>query len=42
MWRGAPANSWRAGWTRDDAVGERLWSASEQLTGVTYDALALK
>ncbi|MFF8020379.1 oxidoreductase [Streptomyces sp. NPDC007896] len=42
MWRGAPASSWRAGWTRNDAVGERLWSASEQLTGVTYDALALK
>jgi hypothetical protein len=42
MWRGAPASSWRAGWTRSDAVGERLWSASEQLTGVTYEALALK
>jgi NAD(P)-dependent dehydrogenase (short-subunit alcohol dehydrogenase family) len=39
MWRGAPATSWRARWTLNDAAGERLWSASEQLTGVTYDAL---
>ncbi|MFF2506922.1 oxidoreductase [Streptomyces sp. NPDC058067] len=36
MWRGAPAKSWRARWTLDDAAGERLWAASEQLTGVTY------
>lgn len=39
MWRGAPANSWRAGWTLNDTAGELLWSASEQLTGVAYGAL---
>ena len=39
MWRGAPAESWRTGWTRDDTAGERLWDVSEQLTGVSYDAL---
>jgi NAD(P)-dependent dehydrogenase (short-subunit alcohol dehydrogenase family) len=39
MWRGAPAPSWRAPWTTDDAMGERLWAASERLTGVTYEAL---
>ncbi|MEV5601988.1 oxidoreductase [Streptomyces sp. NPDC052299] len=38
-WRGAPGPSWRAGWTRDDVAGERLWVASEQLTGVTYPGL---
>ncbi|MFD7441878.1 oxidoreductase [Streptomyces sp. NPDC059909] len=38
-WRGAPAPSWRAKWTLNDVAGERLWVASEQLTGVTYDAL---
>ncbi|MEU2020634.1 oxidoreductase [Streptomyces sp. NPDC016469] len=38
-WRGAPGPSWRAGWTRDDVAGERLWVASEQLTGVTYAGL---
>ncbi|MFJ8308038.1 MULTISPECIES: oxidoreductase [unclassified Streptomyces] len=38
MWRGAPARSWRAKWTLDDVAGERLWVASEQLTGVTYAA----
>ncbi|MFF1684897.1 MULTISPECIES: oxidoreductase [unclassified Streptomyces] len=36
MWRGAPAKSWRAGRTLDDVAGERLWAASEQLTGVTF------
>ncbi|WP_324784266.1 oxidoreductase [Streptomyces sp. H51] len=36
MWRGAPAPSWRAPWTVDDATGERLWAASERLTGVSY------
>ncbi|QEU85633.1 oxidoreductase [Streptomyces viridosporus] len=36
LWRGAPAPSWRAPWTLDDAMGERLWAASEDLTGVTY------
>jgi NAD(P)-dependent dehydrogenase (short-subunit alcohol dehydrogenase family) len=39
MWRGAPAPSWRAPWTLNDVAGQRLWAASEQLTGVTYDAL---
>ncbi|MFH8799701.1 oxidoreductase [Streptomyces sp. NPDC017936] len=39
MWRGAPAPSWRAPWTRDDRAGELLWAASEQLTGVSYEAL---
>ncbi|WP_338696263.1 oxidoreductase [Streptomyces sp. Q6] len=39
MWRGAPAPSWRAPWTLDDTAGERLWAASEQLTGVEYGSL---
>ncbi|MFF4830304.1 oxidoreductase [Streptomyces sp. NPDC001315] len=39
MWRGAPAPSWRAPLTRDDRASERLWTASEALTGVTYDGL---
>jgi NAD(P)-dependent dehydrogenase (short-subunit alcohol dehydrogenase family) len=38
-WRGSPAPSWRAPWTRDDRASQRLWTASEELTGVTYDAL---
>ncbi|THA61867.1 SDR family NAD(P)-dependent oxidoreductase [Streptomyces sp. A0958] len=38
-WRGAPRPAWRAGWTRSDVAGERLWVASEQLTGVTYAGL---
>ncbi|MFE7359023.1 oxidoreductase [Streptomyces sp. NPDC057543] len=38
-WRGAPAPSWRAGWTLNDVASERLWVASEQLTGVTYPVL---
>ncbi|MDH6610064.1 NAD(P)-dependent dehydrogenase (short-subunit alcohol dehydrogenase family) [Streptomyces sp. SAI-208] len=38
-WRGSPAPSWRAPWTRDDRASRRLWAASEELTGVTYDAL---
>ncbi|MFF3642214.1 oxidoreductase [Streptomyces sp. NPDC002564] len=37
--RGAPGPSWRAKWTRDDVAGERLWAASQDLTGVRYDAL---
>lgn len=37
--RGSPGPSWRAPWTRSDAAGERLWAASEQLTGVGYGAL---
>ncbi|MET3988211.1 oxidoreductase [Streptomyces sp. PvR034] len=36
-WRGAPVPSWRAKWTLDDASGAALWSASEQLTSVSYD-----
>ncbi|MGW7384727.1 oxidoreductase [Streptomyces sp. NPDC054794] len=39
MWRGAPAPSRRAPWTRNDQAGMRLWDASERLTGVTYDVL---
>jgi NAD(P)-dependent dehydrogenase (short-subunit alcohol dehydrogenase family) len=39
MWRGAPTPSRRAPWTLNDRAGERLWNASEQLTGVTYEAL---
>ncbi|MEU0250447.1 oxidoreductase [Streptomyces sp. NPDC006235] len=39
MWRGAPAPSWRAPWTLNDTAAQRLWAASEELTGVTYDAL---
>ncbi|MEE1812513.1 oxidoreductase [Streptomyces sp. BE133] len=38
-WRGAPAPSWRAGWTLNDVASERLWVASEQLTGVAYPGL---
>ncbi|MFJ3085252.1 oxidoreductase [Streptomyces sp. NPDC086838] len=38
-WRGAPGPSWRADRTRDDVAGERLWVASEQLTGVRYAGL---
>ncbi|MFI9046381.1 oxidoreductase [Streptomyces sp. NPDC053427] len=34
--RGAPAPSFRAPWTTKDAVGERLWAASEECTGVRY------
>ncbi|MBE4737766.1 MULTISPECIES: oxidoreductase [Streptomyces] len=39
MWRGSPAPSLRASWTRDDRASERLWAASAHLTGVTYDEL---
>ncbi|MCX4783172.1 oxidoreductase [Streptomyces sp. NBC_01264] len=38
--RGAPHRSWRAKWTLDDKSGERLWAASEKLTGVSYAALS--
>ncbi|MER8044466.1 oxidoreductase [Streptomyces sp. NPDC094032] len=37
--RGAPTRSWRARWTLDDTSGERLWAASEELTGVRYESL---
>ncbi|MBT2406695.1 MULTISPECIES: oxidoreductase [unclassified Streptomyces] len=39
-WRGAPVRSWRAKRTLDDTAGERLWAASEKLTGVSYPALS--
>ncbi|MFJ3418789.1 oxidoreductase [Streptomyces sp. NPDC086082] len=39
MWRGAPAPSWRAPWTLNDAMGQRLWAASEELTGVVHSQL---
>ncbi|MER5478146.1 oxidoreductase [Streptomyces sp. NPDC002734] len=39
MWRGAPAPSWRAPWTLDDRASTRLWTESERLTAVPYDAL---
>ncbi|MEW2528123.1 oxidoreductase [Streptomyces sp. NPDC047071] len=38
-WRGAPAPSPRASWTRDDRAAARLWAASQELTGVRYEAL---
>ena len=38
-WRGGPAAAWRAPWTRNDAAAERLWAASERLTGVRYEDL---
>ncbi|WP_369246440.1 oxidoreductase [Streptomyces sp. R41] len=41
MWRGSPGKSWRTGWTLNDTAAERLWAASERLTGVTYDALTV-
>ncbi|MET9855652.1 oxidoreductase [Streptomyces sp. NPDC006450] len=39
-WRGPPVRSWRAKWTLDDKSGERLWGASEKLTGVSYASLS--
>jgi hypothetical protein len=39
MWRGTPGPSKRAPWTLNDRAGERLWAASEELTGVAYDEL---
>ncbi|WP_327255737.1 oxidoreductase [Streptomyces sp. NBC_01244] len=38
--RGAPVRSRRAKWTLDDKSGERLWGASEKLTGVSYTSLS--
>ncbi|MET7688581.1 oxidoreductase [Streptomyces sp. NPDC005483] len=38
-WRGSPAPSRRAPWTRNDQAAGRLWIASQELTGVAYDAL---
>ncbi|MGW1077046.1 oxidoreductase [Streptomyces sp. NPDC002537] len=34
--RRGPGRALRAPWTRDDAAGAGLWTASERLTGVTY------
>ena len=34
--RGGASPSIRAPWTLDDAAAERLWTASEQLTGVSF------
>lgn len=34
--RGDPAPSWRAPWARNSVTADRLWAASEQLTGVTF------
>ncbi|ONK14494.1 oxidoreductase [Streptomyces sp. MP131-18] len=36
--RGGPGGSWRAPWTRNDAAAARLWHASEELTGVRWQA----
>ncbi|MFG2191534.1 oxidoreductase [Streptomyces sp. NPDC048639] len=36
-----PGPTWRAPWARNDTAGQRLWGASERLTGVTYGALEL-
>ncbi|WP_405780969.1 oxidoreductase [Streptomyces sp. NBC_00859] len=38
-WRGEPGPSGRTKWTTNDLAGELLWTASEQLTGVTYEGL---
>ncbi|WP_371529312.1 oxidoreductase [Streptomyces sp. NBC_01283] len=38
-WQGAPGRSWRAKWTLNDTAAERLWVASEGLTGVRYPSL---
>ncbi|MBB5933086.1 oxidoreductase [Streptomyces zagrosensis] len=38
LWRGSPTRSWRARWTLDDRLSQRLWEASEELTGVRYGA----
>ncbi|MDT0321801.1 MULTISPECIES: oxidoreductase [unclassified Streptomyces] len=35
--RGGPGGPWRAAWTRNDAMGERLWAASEELTGIRFE-----
>ncbi|MEU5958485.1 oxidoreductase [Streptomyces sp. NPDC047525] len=35
-WQGAPGKSWRAKWTLNDGAAERLWAASEGLTGVRW------
>lgn len=37
--RGDPGPSWRAPWTRNTTAAQRLWTASEELTGIRYGAL---
>jgi NAD(P)-dependent dehydrogenase (short-subunit alcohol dehydrogenase family) len=37
--RGAPGPAWRAPWTRNTTAAQRLWAASEELTGTRYGAL---
>jgi NAD(P)-dependent dehydrogenase (short-subunit alcohol dehydrogenase family) len=37
--RGSPGAAWRAPWARDPVTARRLWEASENLTGVRYEAL---
>ncbi|MEU4212659.1 oxidoreductase [Streptomyces sp. NPDC026206] len=37
LWRGSPARSLRASWTRDDRASAGLWAVSERMTGVTYE-----
>ncbi|NEB04316.1 oxidoreductase [Streptomyces sp. SID13726] len=37
--RGTPGPALRAPWTRDDRAAQRLWAASEEFTGVSYDML---
>jgi NAD(P)-dependent dehydrogenase (short-subunit alcohol dehydrogenase family) len=39
-WRGSPQIVFAAGKAYDEASAARLWEVSEELTGVTYDALA--
>ncbi|HEX2297848.1 MAG TPA: hypothetical protein VHH34_04915, partial [Pseudonocardiaceae bacterium] len=36
--RGDPGPSWRAPWTRNTTAAQRLWTASEELTGIRYGA----
>jgi hypothetical protein len=38
-WRGLPGNATPSSNATDVAAARRLWTLSEQLTGVTYDAL---
>ncbi|UED86578.1 oxidoreductase [Streptomyces profundus] len=38
--RGRAGRALRAPWTLDDAVAIRLWRASEDLTGIRYDAIS--
>jgi NAD(P)-dependent dehydrogenase (short-subunit alcohol dehydrogenase family) len=41
LWlRGSPAKSWSMPWAHNQSVASRLWSVSEDLTGVSFDKLA--